>query len=55
MRDRFFTPCVLGAVLVGIGVLLILVSLPYRVWQALLGAAMAVVGFYLWKRCGNWR
>ncbi|MDD6883024.1 MAG: hypothetical protein PUD50_04875 [Eubacteriales bacterium] len=55
MRDKFFTPCVLGVVLMVLGVLLILASLPCRVWQALLGAAMAAAGFSLWRRCGNCR
>ena len=55
MRDKFFAPCVLGVVLMVLGVLLILASLPCRVWQALLGAAMAAAGFSLWRRCGNCR
>ena len=41
----------MGAILAGLGVLLVLLFLPFWVWSVLIGAALLIVGLLLLRNC----
>ena len=48
---RFQMRRCMGAILAGLGVLLVLLFLPFWVWAVLIGAALLIVGLLLLRNC----
>jgi len=48
---NYKTKQTLGCILIGLGVLLVLMFLPFWIWSLIMGAVLIVVGILILKAC----